>query len=172
MTIATRLADADAWLLDRVFQPLSDRLDGSPSAFDVGLSLQLGAVVLELASDTALYAAGMLSLAYGVYCGFSAACGMWFYVYVGRLRTMVAPGRLNPLRPMFQALRLLGLGFAAWSVFCSATSEAAAALAYGLTAVSNLAFVAGMYLVSCRRPPPGERRRAWAGFRREAPGLG
>ncbi len=172
MTLAERLAAADAWLLDRVFQPLSDRLDGSTSAFDVGLSLQLGAVVLELASDAALYLAGMLGVTNGVYDGFSIACGMWFYVYVARLRAMVAPGRLNPLRPMFQVLRLLGLGFAAWSVFSSATSEADAALAYGLTAASNLAFVAGMYLVSCRRPPPGERRRVWAGFRREAPSLG
>ena len=172
MTVAERLAAVDAWLLDQVFQPLSDRLDGSPSAFDVGLSLQLGAVVLELASDAALYAAGMLSVTDGVYDGFSVACGMWFYVYVGRLRGMVSAGRPNPLRPMFRVLRLLGLAFAAWSVFSSATSDADGALSYGLTALSNLAFIAGMYLVSCRRPPPGERRRAWAGFRREAPGLG
>ena len=172
MTIAARLAAADSWLLDRVFQPVSDRLDGSLSAFDVGLSLQLGAVVLELASDAALYAVGMLGVTDGIYDGFSVACGMWFYVYVARLRAMVAPGRLNPLRPMFLVLRLLGLGFAAWSVFSSATSEADAALSYGLTAASNLAFIAGMYLVSCRRPPPGERRRAWVGSRREAHGLG
>ena len=172
MTLAERLAAVDSWLLDRVFQPLSDRLDGATSAFDVGLSMQLGAVVLELASDAALYAAGMLDVGHGIYDGFSVACGMWFYVYVGRLRGMVSPGRLNPLRPMFQALRLLGLGFAAWSLVDSATSEAEAALSYGLEALSNLAFIAGMYLVSCQRPPPGDRRRAWAGFRREAPGLG
>lgn len=172
MTLAERFAAIDSWLLDRVFQPLGDRLDGSMSAFDVGLSLQLGAVVLELASDAALYAAGMLDVADGLYDGFSIACGMWFYVYVGRMRGMVSPGRLNPLRPMFRVLRLLGLGFAGWSVFSSTTSDASGALSYGLTALSNLAFVAGMYMVACRKPPPGERRKAWAGFRREAPGLG
>jgi hypothetical protein len=50
MTLADGLIKIDEFLLDRVFQPLTDRLGEQPSAFDVGISLELGAVVLELAA--------------------------------------------------------------------------------------------------------------------------
>ncbi len=172
MTVADRLAQADGWLLDRAFQPLADRLSDSPSAFDVGLSLQLGAVVLELASDAALFAAGVLGVTDGLYDGFSAACGLWFYTYVSRQRSLVSAGRLNPLRPMFRTLRLLGLAFTAWSVFSSATADADGALSYGLSALSNVAFIVGMYLVSCQKRPPGWRRSVRAPTRGLAPEAG
>ena len=47
MSPADHLTAADVWLLDRVFQPIADRLGERSSAFDVGLSLQLGAVVFD-----------------------------------------------------------------------------------------------------------------------------
>ncbi len=61
MSLRDHLTAADAWLLDRIFQPIADRLGERPSAFDLGLSLQLGSVVFDLAADVALFAAGLLA---------------------------------------------------------------------------------------------------------------
>ena len=160
MRLADRLVAADEWLLDRVFQPITDRLGERPSGFDVGMSLQLGAVVLGVAADAVLLAIGLLSVTDGVYDGLSCACGLWFYVFMARQRSLVRPGRANPLRLTYRAMRLLALGFALWSLVSSVQSDASAALSYGLSALSNLAFVAGMYLISCQPRPPGWRRTA------------
>ncbi len=172
MSLESRLTEADLWLLDRAFQPVSNWLGERPSAFDVGLSLQLGAVVFELAADMALYVAGLLDLWGGLYDGLSCACGLWFYVFVSRQRALVRPGRLNPLRITYRMLRLFGLGFAAWSIVSSASSDAEGALSYGLSALSNIAFVAGLYLISCQPPPPGRRRTVTAGIGRAVPDPG
>jgi hypothetical protein len=164
MTLASSLTRFDEFLLDRVFQPLTDRLSDKPSAFDVGISLELGAVVLELAADVALYSIGRLSWSAGLWDGFSCACGMWFYVFMVRQRHLVRAGAMNPLRLMYRSMRLLALGFAIWSVFTALTSHGDDALSYALNAASNFAFVAGMYLISCQPRPPGwrvaQRRRA------------
>ena len=160
MTLADRLNAADAWLLDRCFQPLTDWIGEKPTAFDIGLSLQLGAVVFELAADAALFAGGMLTVMDGLYDGLSAACGIWFYVYIGRQRAMVSGGRANPLRILYRPLRLIGLALSAWSLFSSATSDVPGAISNGLSALSSLAFLAGLYFISCQPRPPGWRRAA------------
>jgi hypothetical protein len=157
MSLADHLIRIDEFLLDRVFQPITNRLGDKPSAFDVGISLELGAVVLEVAADAALFAIGQLSWSAGLWDGFSCACGMWFYVFMVRQRSLVRPGRPNPLRLMYRSMRLLALGFALYSVFASATSEPTGTLAYAFNALSNFAFVAGMYLISCQPRPPGWR---------------
>jgi hypothetical protein len=157
MSLADTLTKLDDFLLDRVFQPLTDRLGDRPSAFDIGISLELGAVVLEVAADAALFAVGRLTVGAGLWDGFSCACGMWFYVFMVRQRSLVRPGHANPLRLMYRSLRLLALGFALWSVFAAITAEPLGVLSYALNAVSNLVFVAGMYLISCQPRPPGWR---------------
>ena len=158
MTLADRLIAADAWLLDRCFQPLTDWIGEKPSAFDLGLSLQLGAVVFELAADLTLFANGLLTVLDGLYDGLSVACGVWFYVYIAGQRTLVSRGRANPLRIMYRSFRLIGLGFSVWSLFSSLTSDVSGTLSNGLTALSSLAFVAGLYFISCQPRPPGWRR--------------
>ncbi len=160
LRLGERLAAGDEWLLDRVFQPLTDRLGERPSAFDVGMSLQLGAVVLGLAADVVLYLTGLLGVGDAVWDGLSCACGLWFYRFMSRQRGMVRPGRANPLRIAYRSMRLLALGFAAWSVVSSVQSDLSGALSYALSALSNLAFVAGMYMISCQPRPPGWRRTA------------
>jgi hypothetical protein len=158
MTLADRLIAADAWLLDRCFQPLTDWIGEKPSAFELGLSLQLGAVVFELAADLALFAGGLLTMLDGLYDALSAACGIWFYIYISSQRSLVSRGKANPLRVMYRSLRLVGLGLSVWSLFSSATSDVSGAISNGLTALSSLAFVAGLYFISCQPRPPGWRR--------------
>jgi hypothetical protein len=158
MTLADRLLAADAWLLDRCFQPMTDWIGEKPSAFDLGLSLQLGAVVFELAADAALFADGLLTVLDGLYDGLSAACGIWFYVYIASQRALVSRGKANPLRIMYRSLRLIGLALSLWSLVSSVTSDESGTISNGLTALSSLAFVAGLYFISCQPRPPGWRR--------------
>ena len=157
MNLADGLTRIDEFLLDRVFQKLADRLSDKPSAFDVGISLELGAVVLELTADVALFAIGRLGVGAALYDGLSCAVGMWFYVFMNRQRGLVKPGRMNPLRLLYRSMRLLALGFAIWSVVSALTADMFGRLSYELSALSNIAFVAGMYLMSCQPRPPGWR---------------
>ena len=158
MSLRDHLTAADAWLLDRIFQPIANRLGERPSAFDLGLSLQFGAVVFDLAADVALFAAGLLGVADGLYDGLSCACGVWFYVTIARQRPLVRQGRPNPLRVLYRSLRILTLGLATWSLVSSAVSGAVDGLSDGFSALSAVAFVAGMYLISCQPRPPGQHR--------------
>lgn len=168
MNVGEALTKLDDFLLDRAFQPVTDRLMGKPSAFDVGMSLEMGAVVLEMAADCVLFAAGWLTWNAALWDGFSCACGIWLYVFMGRQRHLVRPGVYNPLRFMYRSLRLLALMFAVWSAVDAAMQTGRGALAYALSALSNIAFVAGMYFVSCQPRPPGwqasRKRRAVVGM--------
>lgn len=109
MSLSERLTAIDDWLLDRVFQPVADRLGERLSAFDLGLCLQLGAVVFDLAADAALFAAGLLGVGDGIYDGLSCAGGVWFYALIARQRPLVGQVRPNPLRVLYRSLRLLAL---------------------------------------------------------------
>jgi hypothetical protein len=171
MSLSERLTAIDDWLLDRVFQPVADRLGERLSAFDLGLSLQLGAVVFDLAADAALFAAGLLGVGDGIYDGLSCAGGVWFYALVAKQRPLVGQGRPNPLRVLYRSLRLLALGLTAWSLLSGAASDAAGALSDGLSALSALAFVAGMYFISCQPRLPGWRRTVASRVRSTADGL-
>ena len=166
MSRTDRLGAIDDFLLDRLFQPVTDYLGERLTAFDLGMSMQLGAIVLDLAADVAVFAAGRMGLGDGLYDGLSAACGVWFYVYLNRQRALVRPGKANPLRILYRSLRLLALGFAIWGVVSSAMPGTSGVLAAGLSALSGLAFVAGLYFIACQPRPPGWRRTA-----REAAGL-
>lgn len=160
MSRTDRLGAIDDWLLDRLFQPITDRLGERLTAFDLGMSLQLGAIVLDLAADLADFAAGHMGVADGLYDGLSGACGVWFYVYLSRQRVLVRPGKANPLRHLYRSLRLLALGFATWGVLSSAMPGPTSALSASLSALSGLAFVAGLYCIACQPRPPGWRRTA------------
>ena len=164
MSRTDRLGAIDDWLLDRLFQPITDYLTGllgeRLTAFDLGMSLQLGAVVLDLAADLADFAAGRMGAADGLYDGLSGACGVWFYVYLSRQRALVRPGKANPLRHLYRSLRLLALAFAAWGLLSGIMPGGTGALSAGLSALSGLAFVAGLYCIACQPRPPGWRRAA------------
>ncbi len=154
MTIADFLTRADDMLLDRVFQPVADRLGDRPDAFDVGMSLQIGAIVFLLAADGALLAVHRLGWAGAAWDGLSAAAGVWFYRVMLVWRGMVREGHANPLRPVYRPLRLFALVYALFSVWQIATALPSDRLAMVFDAASNLTFVAGMYFIACERRPP------------------
>ncbi len=153
MSLAQTLTRADDALLDRVFQPIADRFGGKPDAFDIGMSLQIGAIVFLLAADLALLAVNRLGWAGAAWDALSAACGVWFYRVMQAWRGMVREGHANPLRALYRPLRLLALFYALFSVWQFAMAAPADRTAMLFDAASNITFVAGMYFIACDRRP-------------------
>ena len=158
MTVADRINQFDAWLLDRVFQPALDRLPERPFGFDIGLSLQLGAVVLSAAAIVALIATGVI----GVFTGFTNVLiwlfGVVFYVGNSRMRPLIRPGHANPLRLMLQGMRPLSIPFLGYSVWIMATAPPIMTMALRFNALADLLYVVGLYVISCQPKPPAFRR--------------
>ena len=170
MNVADAVNRADNWLLERVFQPLADRFGEKPSAFDIGMSMQLGAVVLDGAFVIAIFAAGDLSVGSVLWNGLTWAFGLAFYLSINRMRPLVRPGHANPLRFMLQGFRPLSVPFLLYSLFQAGTAHPPVRLAMQFSALANLVFVIGLYLVSTQPRPPRQRQTVRSGWRQQAGG--
>jgi hypothetical protein len=160
MSAADKVNQFDAWLLDRVFQPVVDRLPEKPSGFDIGMSLQLGAVVLDAACLVAMVAIGRIGIGGIIWNGLTWVFAAFFYVAIVRMRPLVRPGHANPLRFMLQGLRPLAIPFAIYSVWIMLTAPGALMLAMEFNALANLVYLIGLYLISCQPKPPTYKRTA------------
>ena len=158
MSAADRVNQFDMWLLDRVFQPLVDRLPERPSGFDIGLSLQLGAVVLSAAAIVALIATGMVGFLNGLSNVVIWLFGVAFYAGNSRLRPLIRPGHANPLRLMLQGMRPLSIPFLAYGIWVMVTAPPALAMAFRFNMLADLLYVIGLYVISCQPRPPAYRR--------------
>lgn len=158
MSVADKVNQFDGWLLDRVFQPTVDRLPEKPSGFDIGMSLQLGAVVLDAASLVAMLATGRMGFGNGMWNALTWLFAAFFYVSIHRMRPLVKPGHANPLRLMLQGLRPLSIPFAIYSFWIVATASPLLVMALRFNALANVTYVVGLYLISCQPKPPSYRR--------------
>ena len=170
MNLADAVNKADSWLLDRVFQPVADRLGEKPTAFDVGMSLQLGAIVLDAAAVVAIFMVGGLSIDSALWNGLMWALGFAFYLSINRMRPMMRPGHANPLRFMLQGFRPLSVPFMLYSTFQAVTAHRPFLMAMQFNALANLVFVIGLYLVSTQPKPPRQRQTVRSGWQQEAGG--
>ena len=167
MNIGDTVTKADVWLLDRVFQPFADRLGEKPTAFDIGMSMQLGAIVLDAAAVVAIFMVGGLSIDSALWNGLTWALGFAFYLSINRMRPLMRPGHANPLRMMLQGFRPLSIPFMLYSLYQSISARPPFVLAMGFNGLANLVFVVGIYLVSCQPKPPRQRQTVWSGRRQE-----
>ena len=140
MSVADKVNQFDGYLLDRVFQPVVDRLPERPSGFDIGMSLQLGAVVLDAASLVAMFSTGRLGFGSATWNVLTWIFAAFFYVAIARMRPLVKPGHANPLRFMLQGLRPLAIPFAIYSLWIMATAPAGLILAMRFNALANLVY--------------------------------
>ncbi len=170
MNVADAVNRADSWLLERVFQPLADRLGEKPSAFDIGMSMQLGAIVLDAAAVIAIFMAGDLSVESALWNGLTWALGFAFYLSINRMRPLVRPGHANPLRFMLQGFRPLSVPFLFYSLFQAGMSHPPFRMAMQFNALANLVFVVGLYLVSTQPKPPRQRQAVRSGWQQQAGG--
>nr|WP_321986501.1 hypothetical protein [uncultured Lichenicoccus sp.] len=167
MNVADAVMKADVWLLDRVFQPFADRLGEKPTAFDIGMSMQLGAIVLDAAAVVAIFMVGGLSIDSALWNGLTWALGFAFYLSINRMRPLMRPGHANPLRMMLQGFRPLSIPFMLYSLYQTVSARPPFVLAMGFNGLANLVFVVGIYLVSCQPKPPRQRQTVWSGRRQE-----
>lgn len=168
MSVADAVNRADSWLLERIFQPIADRLGEKPTAFDIGMSLQLGAIVLDAAAVIAIFMAGGLSIDSALWNGLTWALGFAFYLSINRMRPLVRPGHANPLRFMLQGFRPLSVPFMLYSAVQAAFARPPFLMAMQFNALANLVFVVGLYLVSTQPKPPHQRQTVRSGWRQEA----
>ena len=170
MNLADLINRADCWLLDRVFQPMADRLGERLTAYEIGMSLQLGAIVLDAAAVVAIFMVGGLSMESAVWNGLMWALGFAFYLSISKLRPLIKPGHANPLRIMLQGFRPLSVPFMLYSLFQAGFSHPPFVMAMSFNALANLVFVVGLYMVSTQPKPPRQRQTVRSGWRQEAGG--
>ncbi|MCQ8241122.1 hypothetical protein [Rhizosaccharibacter radicis] len=168
MSFADKVNQFDAWLLDRVFQPVVDRLPERVTGFEVGMSLQLGALVMDTACLIAMFATGLLGFSDGIWNVLIWLFALFFYLSMNRMRPLMRVGHLNPLRPMLQGLRPLSIPFALYSVWQMALASPAFLNASRFNVLANVIYVIGLYFMSTNPRPPGFRRTARAPAGREA----
>lgn len=152
----------DDFILDRLFQPVADRLPGAMSAWSIGINFELGSVVLQFACLLAPLLMYGASISESVQSVLVLLCSIVLFVGFQRFRPLVRPNTLNPLRPLMRSLRLICLAFLVYetiSVFM-APSSPASWLWNRLGLLSQLAFVTGLYFMACQPRPPEEERRA------------
>ncbi|WP_428390703.1 hypothetical protein [Lichenicoccus sp.] len=168
MNLADGVNRADNWILDRVFQPMADRLGEKPTAFEIGMSMQLGAIVLDAAAVIAIFMVGGLSIDSALWNGLMWALGFAFYLSINRMRPLVRPGHANPLRFMLQGFRPLSIPFLLYSAVQAALAHPPFQMAMQFNALANLVFVIGLYMVSTQPKPPRQRQTVRSGWRQEA----
>ncbi len=105
MSFVSRVNQMDLWILDRVFQPIADRLPEKWPPFEVGMSFQLGALLFYATSVILIMVINGLGLASAFFDVLSWVVGLALFVGIMRMRVLVRPGHANPLRIMLQGLR-------------------------------------------------------------------
>ncbi|MFT9159622.1 MAG: hypothetical protein ABF491_04610 [Acetobacter sp.] len=164
-TLGERITRADAWVLDEVCQPLADRLPERFPAFELGMSCQLGSVLLSAVSIIAVFVVtGMNDFGNMIFNVLIWALCVSFFFGLGRLRMLVKVGMANPLRHMLLGVRILSIPFTLYVVYQAMTAPAAFSLAVWFNAFSNIVFVVGLYFISCQPRPPQRRpvTQLWA----------
>ncbi|GBQ85048.1 hypothetical protein AA0535_0660 [Asaia krungthepensis NRIC 0535] len=148
---------ADLWLLDRVFQPVADRLPEKTPAADVGMSLQLGAILFFLAAIVVLSFCGLASLGSSVFNILNWLIFCAFFLSITKMRQLVRPGQANPLRSLLLGMRPLTIVFLIISLWGGVSDPGALMLVDLFMILSNLIFTVGLYLLSCQPRPPVRR---------------
>ena len=149
MTIQDRLRALDSHLIDRVCQPVLDRMPGPPSPALVGRNLILGGASLCSVGLVSSWRGGESLLGMGS--GAAAVAAFIYYAFQtgrGTAGSGVAPvARLRDFHARV-LMSTLGVILFAMSPF---SGDWIYALSQCLTAT-------GLYVAACRRPPPGVKK--------------
>lgn len=168
MTISERITAMDLWLLDKVFQPLADRLPERPSAIDVGMSLQFGALMLSAASIIAIIMMVHMAFTGIIYNILVWALGIAFFLGLHRMRPLIRTGHANPLRLMLLGIRPISIPFVLFAAWQGSVVPSSLMIATWFNTLSNLVFVIGLYFISCQPNPPQQRQTVKSGFTKAA----
>ena len=115
-------------------------------------------MVLSAASIVALIATGVIGFLNGLSNVLIWLFGVAFYIGNSRMRPLVRPGHVNPLRLMLQGMRPLSIPFLGYSVWIMASAPRELEMAFRFNALADLLYVVGLYVISCQPKPPAYRR--------------
>ncbi|ANA13440.1 hypothetical protein [Acetobacter oryzifermentans] len=160
MDLGERIKRMDSWLLDEVCQPLADKLPERLTAFEVGMSCQLGSLLLSAVSIIAVFiVTGMNDFGNMIFNVLVWALCVTFFIGLSRLRVLVQPGKANPLRYMLISVRIISIPFTFYVIYQAITSPVTFSSAMWFNAFSNIVFVVGLYFISCQPRPPQRRAK-------------
>lgn len=151
----------DDLILERVFQPIVDRLPEGVKAFALGSSFLLGSVILQAAAALLPIIFVGSSFSDSMQNGLALLCSLVIYLGFQRFAPLVQPGKFNPLRPMLFSLRIVVLAYVIGSsLFLWFRPPPHAFLIWEeLDILSQLVFVIGLYFMSCQPRPPSWQPR-------------
>jgi hypothetical protein len=157
MSIGDRINQIDSWLLERVWQPIADRLPERWPAIDIGMSCQLGAILLSGVAIAMMIIVGHMAIGDAMFNVLVWCVGLAFFVGISRVRQLVRRGQPNPLRPMLSGMRPMSIPFALLAAWQGAEAPPQLALGCWFFTLSYVVFVIGIYLISCEQRPPKQR---------------
>ncbi|GBR52881.1 hypothetical protein AA106555_1073 [Neokomagataea thailandica NBRC 106555] len=157
MTFAERLTRWDGWLIDQLFQPLADRLPFERAAIQLGMSFQLGSLMLT--AMALLMPIVLLGASFGDTVDSCLILLMNFAFFMGMKRSapLVRAGMMNPLRPMLMAQRLISIAFVLYQAWWCLGAHGIMFDVSFVMLLSQITFVLGLYFVACQPRPPRAR---------------
>lgn len=147
----------DYWLLDNVFQPITNRLPGEKSNLRLGMNLMLGSVIFSFAfllMPLFFFDIGFFSSTYNLLSCVMVIC---FYMYVHRNQSLVREGFVNPLRYFLSGIRIISIPFTLYGIYVWMTSVGMMGRFTMLYSISNILSVCGLYFISCNINPPKKK---------------
>ena len=167
MNIGDAVTKADVWLLDRVFQPFADRLGEKPTAFDIGMSMQLCAIVLDAAAVVAIFMVGGSEHRQRALERPDLGARVRVLPVDQPHASADAPGPRQPAAHDATGVQAAFDPVHAVQPVPVDLGPAALRAGDGFNGLANLVFVVGIYLVSCQPKPPRQRQTVWSGRRQE-----
>lgn len=169
MSVAETIRRMDDALIDRVFQPVVNRLPGRMTGWSIGMNCQLGSLIFQLTYIIVPLFFTSMSLNASIRSILVLLASIILFVGFQRLRPLVRPNTMNPLREMLRSLRMLSIVFvlySGWQIYASAD---ASAFWDNLYFISQFSFVIGLYFMACQPRPPKTQKTPWrAGGRMRA----
>ncbi|QHI95075.1 hypothetical protein GT348_01055 [Aristophania vespae] len=160
MTLSEIIKRIDDVIIEGLFQPIANHLPENSTPMGLGLSFELGSVILQAACAVAP------SLLFGLPLGsipsaiFGFLVSLVFFLVCQKLSSLVRPGYMNPLRPQLRALRLIGILFLLYDLWRAHPGGQGYVLWWRLDELSQLTFIIGLYFMACETRPPKKHRES------------
>jgi hypothetical protein len=156
------LGRIDDWLIDRVAQPIADRLAHWTTPQALSRSFMIGSAVFACCRAMVKFEAGTLDATDAVGIGIAVSCNLFTAVVMPK---ETRAGLMPEARQIYRFPRCVGLVFylLAASVTATQVLDGTASMATLFLSVDVSLFMASMYLAACRNMPPQRRAEAREG---------
>ncbi|MXV43737.1 hypothetical protein GS501_01530 [Saccharibacter sp. 17.LH.SD] len=158
MQLAEMARRVDDAILDGCFQPIVNRLPQKMTAWSLGTSFHVGAVLFYIVSFIGPVIFVGASADVLVQTLFAIAWIITLVLVFQRFRPHGQQNAMNPSRIMLRSMRLWSLAILLYGIYGLHGIEPAMGLWEYLDVCARAALVIGLYFMACQSPPPGMRR--------------